>query len=98
MPHPTLLVIDYAAAVHRPLADWLDHLASSPIDGKLRLLLLEREAPDGFGWWHDLSQPMSGHAVTRRNLLADGDRPILLPDLDPGAFRLDLLMGAQAAA
>ena len=97
-PQPTLLVVDYAAAVHRPLADWLDRLASTSFDGKLRLLLLEREAPDGFGWWHDLSRPPGNNAATRRDLLVDPERPRTLPDLDPGKVRHDLLIATQAAA
>ena len=97
-PQPTLLVIDYAAAVHRPLADWLDRLVSEAFDGKLRILLLEREAPSDFGWWHDLSRPSGGHAVTRRDLLVDPDQPGMLSDLDPGKDRYDLLIATQAAA
>jgi hypothetical protein len=53
--HQTLLVIDYAAQCHQPLARWLDRLADQKLDKKLRLLLLDREAPEAFGWWHELT-------------------------------------------
>ena len=84
---PTLLVIDYAAAVHRELARWLDRLASETFAGKLRLLLLDREAPDGFGWWHDLTRPTDNRRETRRDLFVDPDRPRRLPDLEKGEAR-----------
>src|SRR5262249_9391888 len=51
----TLLVIDYAAQCHEALARWLDRLAGPRLDTKLRILLLDREAPDGFGWWRELT-------------------------------------------
>ena len=53
----TLLVIDYAAQCHLALGRWLDGLVSSKLDTKLRILLLDREAPESFGWWHDLTRP-----------------------------------------
>jgi len=54
----TLVVVDNAAGVYRELARWLDRLAVSPENAhKLRLLLLDREAPEGFGWWHELTRP-----------------------------------------
>ncbi|XZQ27974.1 hypothetical protein ACTTAL_10455 [Rhodobacter capsulatus] len=45
----TLLVIDYAAQGYEALGRWLDHLAAGPrLEGaKLRILLLERQAPRG---------------------------------------------------
>lgn len=49
-PGQMLLVIDYAALAAPDLGRWLDRLASQEVPGKLRLLLLEREAPAGFGW------------------------------------------------
>jgi hypothetical protein len=53
---PTLLVIDYAAQCHLALARWLDRLADRKLETKLRFLLLDREAPEGFGWWHELTK------------------------------------------
>jgi hypothetical protein len=44
---PTLLVIDYAAQCHESLARWLDRLAGPKLDTKLRILWLDREAPEG---------------------------------------------------
>ena len=41
----TLLVIDNAAQGYRVLARWLDRLSSQKLATKLRLLLLDREAP-----------------------------------------------------
>jgi hypothetical protein len=53
---PTLLVIDNAAQSQPVLARWLDRLASQQkLETKLRMLLLDREAPEGFGWWHELT-------------------------------------------
>lgn len=74
----TLLVVDYASAFHRELAKWFDRLAAADFDGKLRFLLLEREAPEGFGWWHELANPaLSGH---RADLFV-ADRPRRLSGL-----------------
>ena len=47
---PTLLVIDNAAQCHEALARWLDRLAEQELGTKLRILLLDREAPEAFGW------------------------------------------------
>jgi hypothetical protein len=54
---PHLLVLDYVATAHRALGRWLDALARNEQAPKLRFLLLEREAPEGFGWWNDLTHP-----------------------------------------
>ena len=43
---PTLMVIDNAAQCHAALARWLDRLAGMETDTKLRILLLDREAPE----------------------------------------------------
>lgn len=95
---PTLLVFDYAAAVHRELARWFDRLASETFAGRLRLLLLDREAPEGFGWWHDLTRPTDNRRDTRRDLFVDPDRPQHLPDLEQGEERRALFEAALAAA
>ncbi|HEY7809585.1 MAG TPA: tetratricopeptide repeat protein [Allosphingosinicella sp.] len=94
--HPTLLVIDYAAAVHRELARWLDRLASVEFNGKLRFLLLDREAPEGFGWWHDLTRPVD--SSNRADLFLASERPHRLPDLGDGEERRLLFEAAFAAA
>ncbi len=92
---PTLLVIDYVSAIHRELAQWFDRLAAADFDGKLRFLLLDREAPENFGWWHELAHPsLSGH---RTDLFVDPDRPKRLSDLsDPESRRA--LFGAALRA
>lgn len=92
---PTLLVVDYASAVHRELARWFDRLAASDFDGKLRFLLLDREAPEGFGWWHDLAHPALGG--DRASLFVDPDRPRRLPDLSDIASRRALFGAALKA-
>ena len=59
---PTLVIIDYAASLARDLRAWLEILArSEPQTGghKLRLLLLERHAERGLGWWPDLMRTVS---------------------------------------
>jgi len=55
---PTLIVVDYAAGVARWLRPWLEELAQNPgCDGiPLRLLMLERFADEGVGWWSGLMQ------------------------------------------
>ena len=66
---PTLLVIDYAAQCHEALGRWLDRLAGGQkLDTKLRLLLLDREAPEGFGWWRELTGSGLNTARERRGL------------------------------
>ena len=52
----TLLVIDYAGQGRAALGRWLDRLATRKLKVKLRILLLEREAPQGFGWWHGVDR------------------------------------------
>jgi hypothetical protein len=74
----TLLVIDNAAQCQPVLARWLDGLASQQkLDTKLRMLLLDREAPEGFGWWHELT---SSGQPARRDLFY-ALRPQRLPEL-----------------
>ncbi len=93
-PRPTLLVIDYAAQCHQVLARWLDRLASQPLDGKLRLLLLDREAPEGFGWWHELA----GSGPPARRDLFYSPQPRPLPDLADLEERGALIASALQAA
>jgi tetratricopeptide (TPR) repeat protein len=93
----TLLVIDNAAQCHEPLARWLDRLASQQIDTKLRILLLDREAPDGFGWWRDLTDPPLDTARERRDLFYSL-RPRPLPDLSDLGERRELMEAALHGA
>ncbi len=48
----TLLVIDYAAQGYEALDRWLDLVTAGPAlkTARLRILLLERQAPEGFDW------------------------------------------------
>jgi tetratricopeptide (TPR) repeat protein len=93
----TLLIVDYAAAVYRELARWLDRLASARFEGKLRLLLLDREAPEEFGWWYELTHPTENRAVTRRDLFVDPQSAERLSDIAPGEERRALLTSALVA-
>ena len=59
---PTLIVVDYAGALLKPIWSWLHELADHPIrkDGPpLRLLLLEREADLQTGWLRSLRDASS---------------------------------------
>jgi tetratricopeptide (TPR) repeat protein len=94
---PTLLVLDYAATAYRALARWLDALSTHRQTPKLRFLLLEREAPDQFGWWHELAHPASHSEASRADLFWQ-PRPSLLPDLADLHERHTLLLAAQQAA
>jgi tetratricopeptide (TPR) repeat protein len=96
---PTLLVIDYAGQVHTALARWLDRLAYQKLDTKLRLLLLEREAPDGFGWWRELTGSALNQAAARRGLFHNSAvRPFDLPGLEALEERRRIMTAAHAAA
>jgi len=97
-PRPTLLVIDYAAEGEKALGRWLDTLAQRelPEGSKLRILLLERQAQEGFGWWHNLSASPLNDAGARRGLFYQ-PRPTDLEGLHDPAFRRSLLQEALAA-
>lgn len=93
----TLLVIDYAAQCHRALGRWLDRLVYHRLDTKLRILLLEREAPEGFGWFHELTVSSLRDQQARLSLFY-ARRPTLLPDLSGLEERRSLLAAALDAA
>ncbi len=90
----TLLVIDYAAQCHQALARWLDQLSCERLATKLRILLLDREAPEDFGWWHAL---ISSGPPARRDLFY-APRPRQLPDLSALEERRALMAAALQAA
>ncbi|ETD90662.1 hypothetical protein U713_04780 [Rhodobacter capsulatus YW2] len=97
----TLLVIDYAAQGYEALGRWLDHLAAGPrLQGaKLRILLLERQAPEGFGWWQELCASPRNAAAGRRDLFWQ-PRPEVLAGLADIEVRRRILaeaLGATAA-
>jgi tetratricopeptide (TPR) repeat protein len=94
---PTLLVIDYAAQCHEALGGWLDRLAGQKLDTKLRILLLDREAPEDFGWWRELTDSGLNTARERRGLFY-ADRPRQLPDLSDLEERRDLMQAALQGA
>jgi tetratricopeptide (TPR) repeat protein len=94
---PTLLVIDYAAQCHEALARWLDRLAGQKLETKLRLLLLDREAPEGFGWWRELTGSGLNTARERRDLFYSL-RPRQLPDLSDLEERRNLMEAALQGA
>ena len=59
---PILVVVDYAAASAAILREWLAVLASrrrQANEPSLRLLLLERYAEPGMGWWDQVFKPAS---------------------------------------
>ncbi len=94
---PTLLVIDYAAQCHEALARWLDRLAGQRLDSKLRIPLLDREAPEGFGWRRELIGSGLNTARGRRDLFY-AERPRRLPDLSDLEERRDLMAAALQGA
>jgi hypothetical protein len=94
---PTLLVIDYAAQCHEALGRWLDRLVGRELDTKLRILLLEREAPEGFGWWRELTDSGLNTACERRDLFY-APRPGQLPDLSDLEERRALMKSALQGA
>ena len=97
-PTKMLIVVDDAAAGAKPLARWLDRLAADAFKGKLApVLLLDREAPYGFGRWRDLADPVTDSAADRRDLFL-ARRPRLLADLQREDERRDLFLAARAAA
>ena len=90
----TLLIIDYAAQCHQALARWLDRLAEQKLDKKLGMLLLDREAPEAFGWWHELT----GSGPPSRRYLFYALRPRQLPDLSSLEERRALMAAALQGA
>jgi tetratricopeptide (TPR) repeat protein len=94
---PTLLVIDYAAQCHEAVGRWLDRLAGQELDTKLRILLLDREAHEGFGWWRELTGSGLNTARERRDLFYT-PRPSQLPDLSDLEERRALIKSALQGA
>jgi hypothetical protein len=93
----TLLVIDYAAQCHSHLARWLDRLVYQKLGTKLRILLLDREAPENFGWWHELTSASLRDQAVRLDLFYVL-RPRQLPDLSALEERRNLMTAAFEAA
>jgi tetratricopeptide (TPR) repeat protein len=76
------------------LARWLDRLSYERLDHKLRFLLLDREAPEAFGWWYELT----GSGPPSRRDLFHALRPRRLPDLSDREERRALIAAALQAA
>ena len=82
---------------HSVLGRWLDRLAYQQLDTKLRILLLDREAPENFGWWHELTSPNLGDERARLDLFYTL-HPRQLPDLSDLEERRGLMPAAFEAA
>jgi tetratricopeptide (TPR) repeat protein len=91
---PTLVVIDYAAGKAEQLRALLRALASHPVWGaapekrhRLRLLLLERSAARGQGWWPNAFGGTDGEGTAIGQMI-DPDSPAELgPITDPADRR-----------
>ncbi|MDA4847975.1 tetratricopeptide repeat protein [Hoeflea poritis] len=97
----TLLVIDYAAQHYEELARWLDQLAVQTLDdgARLRILLLERTAPEEFGWWRELTGSKLGSSRERLDLFWDESlRPETLPGFEDLEVRRQIVSAALLAA
>jgi hypothetical protein len=73
------------------LGRWLDRLVAQKLDTKLRILLLDREAPEAFGWWRELTGSGLNTARERRGLFYAA-RPRELPDLSDLEERRHLML------
>ena len=72
----TLAVVDYAATASGHLKKWFEHLADSVrTDGRLRILLLEREAQRDTGWWETLTSVARSQSHERLEECFDPDGP-----------------------
>jgi TIR domain/Tetratricopeptide repeat len=80
---PTLVVVDYVASRAGPLRTWLAEVADRPRDRAqpLRILLLERHAEPGSGWWRDAFGSGGGEARAIQELLDPPVGPFELPPL-----------------
>ena len=100
---PVLAVVDYASASARNLHAWLNELADNSIWDNaearhgfpLRLLLLERQAERGGGWWAEAFGRGDDAAVLER--LADPAEPVALRRLDDADQRRAILTKTLAS-
>ena len=94
---PILAVVDYASASARDLYAWLkeleDHAVWEDADPRnrypLRLLLLERQAERGNGWWAEVFGLGDDAVVLEK--LADPDEPVALRPLNDATQRRAIL-------
>ena len=100
---PILAVVDYASASARNLHAWLKELADSTVWEEtqatnrfpLRLLLLERQAERGSGWWAEVFGRGDDAAVLEK--LADPAEPVALRPLDDAGQRRAILTKTLAS-
>ena len=100
---PILAAVDYASASARNLHAWLKELADNSIwdnaearNGRpLRLLLLERQAERGSGWWAEVFGFGDDAAVLEK--LADPDEPVALRPLYDAEQRRAILTKTLAS-
>ena len=94
---PILAVVDYASASACDLHAWLKELVDNPVwhstearkGNPLRLLLLERQAERGVGWWAEVFGLGDDAAVLEK--LADPAEPVALRSLDDANQRRAIL-------
>ena len=99
---PILVVVDYASASARDLHAWLKEFEDSPVwedvekstKSPLRLLLLERQAERGKGWWQEVFGIGDDAAVLEK--LIDPVEPIDLRPLDDTEQRRAILTNTLA--
>ena len=100
---PILAVVDYASASARELHAWLKELEDSAAweDAeasdrcRMRLLLLERQAERGSGWWAEVFGLGDDAAVLEK--LADPAEPVALRPLDDANQRRAILTKTLAS-
>ncbi|MBF0096683.1 MAG: tetratricopeptide repeat protein [Magnetococcales bacterium] len=96
---PTLLVIDYAAFAAKELHTWLLRLteqSDNPI--ALRILLLERHAQLGEGWWEMVFNAPGSDADNRAlQKLLNPAQPVILSKLTVLQTRREILSAVLAA-
>jgi hypothetical protein len=86
---PVLAVVDYAAAHAQVLNAWLEELADPPpgaAQPKFRLLLLERQAEPGSGWW-ETAFGLGGSGARAIRRLLDPPEPVSLRPLGDAGDR-----------
>ena len=100
---PILAVVDYASASARDLHAWLKELADNAVwysaearhGFPLRLLLLERQAQRGSGWWAEVFGRGDDAAVLEK--LSDPAEPVTLRPLDDADQRRAILTQTLAS-
>jgi tetratricopeptide (TPR) repeat protein len=90
---PTLIVVDYAAAIAHRLRGWLIELADNSLQPAppLRLLLLERHADPSSGWWREAFGVGGGDAEAVKDLLDPPMESYALPRITDSDDRRRIL-------